>query len=238
MTTISYLDTTYEYNPYTKQIEAKGVNKTNIVSEINLSTEGITISGDKVEINWTTTFSTGYDPSAKIDTGDAAADINANVTTIDWGKITTNSLTATQVDVDDLFAETITATWTITWATLKTSWWSNRAEMAWSWFTIYNSSDNKSVEMSPIGSGSLKFYDDTYGVIPTSTVTSKHDTTTYSTNVVGVYFNNNVMTNDLFLAPFSNLWFLQSGWIWDSRLYSNWTNLYFRDKDWTTTTLV
>lgn len=42
-----------------------------------------------------------------------------NTTTIDGGKITTNSIKAEQVDTTDLFAQDITATGTITGATLK-----------------------------------------------------------------------------------------------------------------------
>jgi hypothetical protein len=73
-----------------------------IVATINASTEGITIAGSKITINGDVTFAAGYDPTGKIDEGGAAADINANVTTISGGKITTGSVQADKMDVTEL----------------------------------------------------------------------------------------------------------------------------------------
>ena len=62
------------------------VEKTSILAEINLSTEGVSITWDRIEINWFTTFSAWYDPTDKIATWGWANDINTNTTTINWGK--------------------------------------------------------------------------------------------------------------------------------------------------------
>jgi hypothetical protein len=70
------------------------VQTSNVVGSINASSEGITINGAKLTINSSTTFATGYDPSGKISSGGAAADINNNTTTISGGKITTGTITA------------------------------------------------------------------------------------------------------------------------------------------------
>lgn len=82
------------------------VGSTNVIAMINASAEGIAITADRVAISGATTFSAGYDPSAKIASGGAAADINANVTTITGGKITTGSITADKLDVTTLSAVT------------------------------------------------------------------------------------------------------------------------------------
>jgi hypothetical protein len=78
------------------------VSSTNVVASINATAEGIQISGSRIQINGSTTFSSGYDPSTKLTPGSAAADINANTTTINGGKITANSITASQIDVSTL----------------------------------------------------------------------------------------------------------------------------------------
>ena len=80
------------------------VGTTNIVGTINASSEGITISGAKLTINSSTTFASGYNPTGKVAAGGAAADVNANTTTINGGKITTGTITASQIA-----ANTITA---------------------------------------------------------------------------------------------------------------------------------
>lgn len=68
-----------------------------IVGTINASTEGILISGSKIQIDGSVTFTSGYDPTTKITTGGAAGDVNANSTTIAGGKITAGSINASQV---------------------------------------------------------------------------------------------------------------------------------------------
>lgn len=70
------------------------VSNNDVINRINLSTEGILIQADNISIDWTTTFTAGYDPTTKIVSWWAAADINAWVTTISWWKITTNSITS------------------------------------------------------------------------------------------------------------------------------------------------
>ena len=70
---------------------------TNIISIINLSSEGIDISSSKISISGTTTFAANYDPSDKLEAGQAAADINANVTKIQGDKITTGTIAAATI---------------------------------------------------------------------------------------------------------------------------------------------
>lgn len=74
------------------------VGTSNVVATINASTEGIRISGSRINIDGTVTFSSGYDPTTKIASGGAASDVNANVTTISGGKITTDSLSANRIE--------------------------------------------------------------------------------------------------------------------------------------------
>jgi hypothetical protein len=90
------------------------VSSTNVVASINATAEGIQISGSRIQINGSTTFSSGYDPSTKLTPGSAAADINANTTTISGGKITARSISASQIQAgtitaNEIFAGTITA---------------------------------------------------------------------------------------------------------------------------------
>jgi hypothetical protein len=69
----------------------------NVIAYINASNEGLDISADRISISGTTTFASGYNPYNKLDPGDAAADINANTTTIDGGKITTGTIAANKI---------------------------------------------------------------------------------------------------------------------------------------------
>jgi hypothetical protein len=71
---------------------AAGADSSAIIATINASAEGITIAADNISIDGTTTFSAGYNPTGKLDAGGAAADINANETTINGGKITANTV--------------------------------------------------------------------------------------------------------------------------------------------------
>lgn len=77
-----------------------------IVATINASAEGIRISGARITIDGNVQFTSGYDPTTKIASGGAAADVNANVTTISGGKITANSITADRLNVSTLSAIT------------------------------------------------------------------------------------------------------------------------------------
>lgn len=67
-----------------------------VIAEINL--EANRIDGARVKITGATEFASGYDPSQKLDEGNAAADVNNHATTIDGEKITTGSLIA-NVDI-------------------------------------------------------------------------------------------------------------------------------------------
>lgn len=77
-----------------------------IVATINASAEGIRISGSKITIDGNVSFTSGYDPTTKVPAGGAAADVNANLTTISGGKITANSITADRLNVTTLSAIT------------------------------------------------------------------------------------------------------------------------------------
>lgn len=137
------------YNPYTKQIEYVSISQdvidgiiadiqynnneinllvaevdtkadtTNIISQINLSTEWIKIQANKITLIWNTEFTTlSNTVDWKINTWWAASDINANVTTINWWKITTWSITALQIAANTITAWQIAA-WTITTSQLN-----------------------------------------------------------------------------------------------------------------------
>ena len=91
------------------------VTSTNVVASINATAEGIQISGSRIQINGSTTFSSGYDPTSKITAGGAASDVNANTTTINGGKITARSILANQIQAgaitaNEILAGTITTT--------------------------------------------------------------------------------------------------------------------------------
>ncbi len=88
----------------TAQLNFTPVQTSNVVASINASAEGIQISGARIAISGSTTFAAGYDPTGKIASGGAAADVNANVTTISGGKITAATITATQLNVAQLSA--------------------------------------------------------------------------------------------------------------------------------------
>lgn len=65
------------------------------VSNINGGT--VKIAAKNIQIDGNTTFSNGYDPSGKINSGEAAADINNNTTTINGGKLTTGTVLADSI---------------------------------------------------------------------------------------------------------------------------------------------
>ena len=69
-----------------------------LVAAINSTADGIVIDANKVQINGSTTFATGYNPSTKLAPGSAANDINNNTTTINGGMITTRSIAAGSLD--------------------------------------------------------------------------------------------------------------------------------------------
>lgn len=84
------------------------VSKNDVINQINISTEGIDIQADNISISGATTFSAGYDPTDKVPDGGAAADVNAGVTTINGGKITTNTIEANTLTSSTMTARTIT----------------------------------------------------------------------------------------------------------------------------------
>lgn len=96
-------------NSITLKVSSTDYNGTTIASKINLTDATVTIDAKHIKIDGTTTFSAGYDPTGKIALGGAATDVNNNVTTISGGKITTKSLTASQIRVNTLSADSITA---------------------------------------------------------------------------------------------------------------------------------
>ena len=88
----------------TTQLNFTPVQTNNVVASINATAEGIRIAGNRITIDGDVTFSAGYNPTTKITAGGAAADVNANVTTISGGKITTGSITADRMNVSTLAA--------------------------------------------------------------------------------------------------------------------------------------
>lgn len=102
-------------------------------SNFELTDRVATLVADNINVNGRVTFS-GLSTDAQSKINNASTDASsalktangiksniytANTTTIDGGKITTGSITAKQINVSDLFAQNISATGTITGATLK-----------------------------------------------------------------------------------------------------------------------
>lgn len=180
MATYSYEEIEYRYNPYTKQLEKIDLsdkvindikaqieinkesidltvamlddkaNKAFILSEINLSTEWVRIAWDRIQIDWTTVFSSWYDPSTKINSWWAADDININTTTISWWKITTWTITASKMSVSQL--SSISAdiwsinAWTITWVTI--TWGTIRTASSWQRMQLDSSNWLRAIDSS------------------------------------------------------------------------------------------
>lgn len=74
------------------------VNIASVAISATPTTSSAVIRAKHIQISGSTTFNTGYDPSTKIETGGAAADINYGVTTIDGGKITSYSIPSTALN--------------------------------------------------------------------------------------------------------------------------------------------
>lgn len=91
------------------QLNFTPVQTSNVVASINASAEGLTINGSKLTINSSTTFASGYDPTTKITAGGAASDINNNTTTINGGKITTNTVTLSQLSFTPVQSSNVVA---------------------------------------------------------------------------------------------------------------------------------
>ena len=87
---------------------ASAITPAQTVATINLDGGTVQINGNQISINGDTTFAANYDPSGKITTGGGAADVNANVTTISGGKITTNTIEANTLKTSTMTARTIT----------------------------------------------------------------------------------------------------------------------------------
>ena len=82
--------------------------------EISNGVNGYTpfsISGNKINFNGMVSFSNITGGESILTTGEAAADINTNTTTINGGKITTGSITAGQINVGSVQAATVTASY-------------------------------------------------------------------------------------------------------------------------------
>lgn len=65
------------------------------------------IAAGIIVVNGSTSFGTGYDPTGKIPAGGGAADVNANSTTINGGKITTNTVEAAHLKADTVLGKRI-----------------------------------------------------------------------------------------------------------------------------------
>lgn len=111
-----------------KDLDLK-VGKDEVIAEINASEEGVKIKADKINLYGSVSIS-DLDSAAKKKLNDAeddAADAKdavdewtySTTTFIDGGKIYTGTIKAAQIDVTDLFAQNITASGTISGATLS-----------------------------------------------------------------------------------------------------------------------
>lgn len=140
------------------------VSKDNILAEINASAEGIQINADKINLN-------GYVQFTDIRT--------PGTTTIDGGKITSGSVTATQIDVDSIFAEDITATGTISGAKIRTGYFGGDG-VGWEVKSngLFSSNSSYTTALTPASIGVYK---------------SNGDGTTVDANT-GVYISKNKST--------------------------------------------
>ena len=86
------------------QLNFTPVKSTDVIARINASAEGIRIDADNIYISGSTTFASGYNPTTKLGPGQAAADVNSHVTTINGGKITAYSISADRISVTSLAA--------------------------------------------------------------------------------------------------------------------------------------
>ena len=128
----------------TNELNFTPIKTNNIVASINASSEWINISANKISIDWTTTFSSWYNPSTKIWNWQAANDINNYTTTINWDKIKTwtvianvNVKQSSWIDSVEMFNNSWIPTlryidnwinvWDLTWTYKKsiTLWWNN-----------------------------------------------------------------------------------------------------------------
>lgn len=116
----------------TSKVSKTDFNGQNVVSLINQSADNVTIAANKIDLKGAVTISDlDSDVQSEIQNAKIAADsannnANAiknniyvpNTTTINGGKIATGSIKAAQIDVNNLFAQTINATGTIKGARL------------------------------------------------------------------------------------------------------------------------
>lgn len=127
------------------------VQKNDVINQINISNESVRISANRLYIDGTTTFASNYDPTTKETPSGAQAKVNTLASSL-WDLAYDDLVSAAQLDttvisgwyirtslldVNDIFAQNITATGTITGATIKTSTWSNRIEMRNDRFYFY-----------------------------------------------------------------------------------------------------
>jgi hypothetical protein len=94
----------------TTQLNFNPVTTGNVVASINATSEGLRISGSRINIDGTVSFGAGYDPTGKISSGGAAGDVNANSTTISGGKITTGSISTAQLNFTPVGTSNIVST--------------------------------------------------------------------------------------------------------------------------------
>ena len=95
------------------------VNKNGVIGAINLSSEQAQIKASKIDLVGAVTISSlSSDVTAKFDTLDSITVTDNNLTYIDGAKIYTGSIDADKINVNDLFAQDITATGSITGVTL------------------------------------------------------------------------------------------------------------------------
>lgn len=139
-TTVSQTYTTKEEFTSVETIATQTADKFNWLVKSGTSATDFTLTdrtaalvSDYINLKGLVTFSgLNSEAQSKINTANSTANTantkaqgiidniyTPNTTTIDGGKITTNSIKAAQIDTTDLFAQNITATGTITGATLK-----------------------------------------------------------------------------------------------------------------------
>lgn len=155
---------------------------------------------------------------------------NIAANSITGNEVQANSITASEIDVADLFAQTITATGTITGATIiggviKTSaWTSTRIELESNKLSSYDSSNVRRVESA---NAWFRFRDDTWSYYAdisggTTTVASvpwqwiQVSDLTASSNTVWLRTKFLSAQDSLWLQLFLRWWILSFKWLWNA----------------------
>jgi hypothetical protein len=95
----------------TSKLAFSAATNQNVIAYINASNEGLDITGDRIQINGTTTFAAGYDPSTKTTAGEVTTIVGNTITTgyVNALNVTANSVNSAWVYAGNISANQINA---------------------------------------------------------------------------------------------------------------------------------